>query len=111
MNPSGNVYTCHHRYPRGGIHDTRDVWCALHHLRPAIAIGELLGRELHTQGLFTARILIGLEFFVAADLLKTILEPTLQDLAVLGSLVTVGTIVSYFPGKEASEPPDEQNAG
>ncbi|NLA99670.1 MAG: DUF1622 domain-containing protein [Methanomicrobiales archaeon] len=78
----------------------------------AIAIVELLGREMRIRersyrdirGVFTIRILIGLEFFVAADVLKTILEPTLQDLAVLGSLVTIRTVVSYFLGKEVSEP-------
>lgn len=81
-----------------------------------IAIIELLARETRLRErsyhdirwAFTTRILIGLEFFVAADVLKTILEPTLQDLIVLGSLVTIRTIVSYFLGKEMSELPEDK---
>ncbi|MGI6503547.1 MAG: DUF1622 domain-containing protein [Candidatus Methanoculleus thermohydrogenotrophicum] len=56
---------------------------------------------------FTTRILIGLEFFVAADLLKTVLEPTFEDLIILGSLVAIRTVVSYFLGKEVSGLPED----
>lgn len=81
-----------------------------------IAIIELLARETRIRirsypdirGTFTTRILIGLEFFVAADLLKTILEPTFQDLIILGSLVAIRTVVSYFLGKEVSELPEDR---
>jgi uncharacterized membrane protein len=81
-----------------------------------IAIVELMARETHLREqsyhdirwVFTTRILIGLEFFVAADVLKTILEPTLQDLAILGSLVAIRTVVSYFLGKEVSELPEDR---
>ena len=80
----------------------------------AIAIVELLAREMRIQKrsyrdirwVFSTRILIGLEFFVAADVIKTILEPTFQDLIILGSLVTIRTVVSYFLGKEVSELPE-----
>lgn len=79
-----------------------------------IAIAELLAREMRIRKLsyrdirwvFTTRILIGLEFFVAADVIKTILEPTFQDLIILGSVVTIRTVVSYFLGKEVSELPE-----
>ncbi|MDK2988557.1 DUF1622 domain-containing protein [Methanoculleus sp.] len=82
----------------------------------AIAIVEILARETHIRALsyhdirwvFTTRILIGLEFFVAADVLKTILEPTFQDLIILGSLVAIRTVVSYFLGKEVSELPEDR---
>lgn len=82
----------------------------------AIAIVELLGRETRIRERsyrdirwkFTTRILIGLEFFVAADVLKTILEPTYQDLTMLGALVTIRTVVSYFLGKEVRELPEER---
>lgn len=75
-----------------------------------IAIIEILSRESRIRvrnypeirGAFTTRILIGLEFFVAADVLKTIFEPTFQELIVLGSLVAIRTVVSYFLGREVS---------
>lgn len=82
----------------------------------AIAIVELLAREVRIRDLsyhdirwvFTTRILIGLEFFVAADVIKTVLEPTFQDLILLGALVTIRTVVGYFLGKEVSDLPEEQ---
>jgi uncharacterized membrane protein len=81
-----------------------------------IAIIELLARETRIREKsyhdirwsLTTRILIGLEFFVAADVLKTILEPTSQDLIILGSLVAIRTVVSYFLGREASEIPEDR---
>lgn len=81
-----------------------------------IAIVELLARETRIKRrsyrdirwTFTTRILIGLEFFVAADVLKTILEPTFQDLIMLGSLVTIRTVVSYFLGKEVRDLPEDR---
>ncbi len=81
-----------------------------------IAIYQLLKRETRIQWLsyhdirwtFTTRILIGLEFFVAADVLKTILEPTYQDLAVLGAIVAIRTVLSYFLGKEMQEMPEDK---
>lgn len=81
-----------------------------------VAIIELLAREIRIRRrsyhdirwTFTTRILIGLEFFVAADLLKTILEPTLEDLLILGSLVTIRTVVSYFLGREVSGLPGDE---
>ena len=82
----------------------------------AIAIVELLARETRIRAIsyrdirwkFTTRILIGLEFFVAADVIRTILEPTFQALIILGSLVIIRTVVSYFLGKEVSELPEDQ---
>jgi uncharacterized membrane protein len=73
-----------------------------------IAIYQLLMQEVRIRKLsyhrirlvFTTRLLIGLEFFVAADLLRTILQPTFQDLAVLGALVAIRTVVAYFLGRE-----------
>jgi uncharacterized membrane protein len=41
-------------------------------------------------------ILLGLEFLVAADILRTILEvPTMQDIVVLGGIVLVRTFLSF----------------
>lgn len=81
-----------------------------------IAIIELLARETRLRKksyrdirwTFTTRILIGLEFFVAADVLKTNLEPTFQDLIMLGGLVTIRTVVSYFLGKEVQDLPEDR---
>ncbi len=41
-------------------------------------------------------ILLSLEFLIAADIMHTIRHPTLQDLAVLGTIVVIRTVISYY---------------
>lgn len=45
-------------------------------------------------------LLLGLEFLIAADILRSIVNPTLIDLAILGGTVTIRTVLSYFLGRE-----------
>ena len=45
-------------------------------------------------------ILLGLEFLIAADIIKTVMDPTLDQLAVLGGVVAIRTVLSYFLNKE-----------
>ncbi len=48
-------------------------------------------------------LLLGLEFLIAADVIRTITHPTLKDIAVLGSIVIIRTIISYFLEREVAE--------
>lgn len=48
-------------------------------------------------------ILMGLEFLIAADLIRTLIRPTLQELAVLGSIVAIRTVISYFLNREMQQ--------
>lgn len=59
----------------GGIRERELRWRAVH---------DLLGRGL----------VLGLEFLIGADILKTMLTPALTDLAVLGGTVILRTILS-----------------
>jgi len=45
-------------------------------------------------------ILLGLEFLIAADIIRTILQPTKEDLIILGSIVAIRTVLSYFLNME-----------
>ena len=45
-------------------------------------------------------LLLGLEFLIAADVIRTIIRPDLEELAVLGGIVVIRTVISYFLGKE-----------
>ena len=45
---------------------------------------------------FGTYLLLGLEFLIASDILKTVLEPTLNELAILGGIVVLRTILSVF---------------
>jgi uncharacterized membrane protein len=52
-------------------------------------------------------LLLGLEFLVAADIVHSILTPTLQDLAVLAAIVAIRTVISFSINWELrqSKPP------
>jgi uncharacterized membrane protein len=45
-------------------------------------------------------ILLGLEFLVAADVVHTIIKPTLSEMAILGSIVAIRTVLSFFLNRE-----------
>ncbi|MCQ2981323.1 MAG: DUF1622 domain-containing protein [Treponemataceae bacterium] len=54
-------------------------------------------------------LLLGLELLIAADILQTILEPSNQELLILGGIVLLRTILSYFLNKEIEEIDDERH--
>ncbi len=54
-------------------------------------------------------IILGLEFMVGADIIKSITRPTYYDVGLLALLVLIRTFLSYFLSKElASLSPDQK---
>ncbi|AKB85285.1 hypothetical protein MCMEM_1232 [Methanococcoides methylutens MM1] len=51
----------------------------------------------------TDKIIFGLEFYIAADVIETVLAPTTEELIILGAIVGIRTVLGYFLGKEAKE--------
>ena len=49
---------------------------------------------------FGTYILLGLEFLIAADIIQTILKPTVEELIELGGIVLIRILLSYFLAKE-----------
>ncbi len=47
-------------------------------------------------------LLLGLEILIAADIIHTVYKPTLHDLGILGAIVAVRTVMSFFLNKELS---------
>jgi uncharacterized membrane protein len=45
-------------------------------------------------------LLLGLEFLIAADIIRTVTHPTLVDMAVLASIVVIRTLISFFLDRE-----------
>ena len=45
-------------------------------------------------------LVLGLEFFIAGDIVKTIITPTWESLGILGAIVVIRTILSYFLTKD-----------
>ena len=40
-------------------------------------------------------LLLGLEFLIAADIIDTLMKPSLQDLLVLGAIIVIRTVISW----------------
>jgi len=65
-----------------------------------------LGRQRELLPLEKIRIdlgrylLLGLEFLIAADIIRTIVKPSLEEVAVLVAIVAIRTVISYFLNKE-----------
>jgi uncharacterized membrane protein len=49
------------------------------------------------------KIVFGLEFFIATDVLETTRHPTQEKLIILGTVVLIRTVLGYFLSKEVSE--------
>ncbi|MDZ4713820.1 MAG: DUF1622 domain-containing protein [bacterium] len=49
-------------------------------------------------------LLLGLEFLIASDIIRTIIDPTDQDLIVLGGIVVIRTVLTYFLNREIQQP-------
>lgn len=61
----------------------------------------------HTSRLrqsFGTDLLLGLEFLVAADIIHTLIKPDIEGLIVLGSIVAIRTVISYFLNWELRQP-------
>ncbi len=52
---------------------------------------------------FTSKIALGLEFFIAGDLIKTIIEPNFTQITTLAVIVGIRTVIGYFLDKESRE--------
>lgn len=52
-------------------------------------------------------LLTGLEFLIAADIIDTLMKPSVQDLLVLGSIVLIRTVISFSLNAElkSARPP------
>lgn len=52
---------------------------------------------------FGTYMLLGLEFLIASDILKTVLEPGWNELLILGGIVVLRTVLSFFLNREIKE--------
>lgn len=52
---------------------------------------------------FSSYLIFGLEFFIASDVVRTIVIPSWTTLGMLGGIVIIRTVLSYFLTKEIKE--------
>jgi uncharacterized membrane protein len=64
----------------------------------ARAANEMAGREIWLK--FATWILLALEFALAADLVRTAVAPTWDDIAKLAVIATIRTMLNYFLAKD-----------
>jgi uncharacterized membrane protein len=68
---------------------------------------EILSSRGHTYHTirrdFTHKIVFGLDFLIAGDILKTIIAPTQEEIIFLGAVVIIRSILGYFLIKEVYE--------
>jgi uncharacterized membrane protein len=50
-------------------------------------------------------LLLGLEFLIAADIIDTLMKPSVQDLIVLGTIIVIRTVISYSLNAELRSEP------
>ncbi len=62
---------------------------------------EMQGREIWLR--FATWILLGLEFALAADLVRTAVAPTWDDISKLAVIATIRTMLNYFLAKDIAE--------
>ena len=62
---------------------------------------ELRGREIWIN--FATWILLALEFALAADLVRTAVAPTWDDISKLAVIATIRTMLNYFLAKDIAE--------
>jgi uncharacterized membrane protein len=54
---------------------------------------------------------LGIEFQLAADILKTAVSPTFEDLGQLGAIVAIRTVLNYFLAKEIERAEEMEKEG
>jgi len=50
-----------------------------------------------------AYLILGLEFFIAADIIRTITRPDWNDIGMLAAIILLRTVLSFFLGLELKE--------
>jgi uncharacterized membrane protein len=67
------------------------LWLKLHRAgKDEIAISESLRQKLG------AHLLLGLEIFIAADIISSVVSPTWSKVGILSAIVGIRTVLSYF---------------
>lgn len=56
--------------------------------------------DINVRRSLAAYLLLGLEIMIVSDIIHTAISRTLNDLLLLGGVVLIRTVVSYFLGKE-----------
>ena len=59
--------------------------------------------EINYRQNFASKLILGLEFFLAVDIIKTVISPTWDSIGMLGAIVVIRTLLTYFLNKEIKD--------
>ncbi|UCF31827.1 MAG: DUF1622 domain-containing protein [bacterium] len=62
--------------------------------------GDSLSRDVGIRQELGAHLLLGLEIFIAADIISSVASPSWEKVGILGAIVGIRTVLSYFLEKE-----------
>jgi uncharacterized membrane protein len=76
----------------------------------------VLGRQTHgarkeVWRRFGSWLLLGLEFELAADIIRTVVSPEWQDIGELGAIAVIRTFLNYFLEKDLEHAQEQKEAG
>jgi len=54
----------------------------------------------HTKRTYVQKLILALDFFVAADLLKLVVMPTMEEIILIAIIVAIRTLLNYSLSKE-----------
>lgn len=57
----------------------------------------------HIRAAIGEKTALGLDFFLAGDIIQTIMVPSWQSLAILGGIVVIRTVIAFFLNKDLRE--------
>lgn len=57
----------------------------------------------HIRASIGEKTALGLDFFLAGDIIQTIMVPSWESLAILGGIVVIRTVIAFFLNKDLKE--------
>ena len=57
----------------------------------------------HIRAAIGEKTALGLDFFLAGDIIQTIMVPSWESLAILGGIVVIRTVIAFFLNKDLRE--------
>lgn len=57
----------------------------------------------HIRSAIGEKTALGLDFFLAGDIIQTIMVPSWESLAILGGIVVIRTVIAFFLNKDLKE--------
>ncbi|HLJ90011.1 MAG TPA: DUF1622 domain-containing protein [Candidatus Angelobacter sp.] len=82
----------------------------IHVLRPEFSRQRSPGVRREAWVRFAVWLLLGLEFELGADVIRTAISPTWTDIGQLGSIAAIRTVLNYFLTKDIEKYSMEKNA-